>query len=209
MLTGRRAFDGEDMTDVLGAVVRLEPDWEALPSEVPPPVRTLLQRCLVKDRRQRVADISTALFVLDQAASLAAPAGDATGPPAATHAAVAARRRTAAARTGRSTLVGTTVWFAMRPGPPRVSRLMITPPPAAALSDRQHRSRPGYHAGRFTRHLRRQQWHAALCPCARPARTARSLSGAPHGPFVSPDGLWVGFIDDVTMKRVAITGGRR
>ena len=41
MLTGRRPFDGEDMTDVLGAVVRLEPAWEALPSDVPAPVRTL------------------------------------------------------------------------------------------------------------------------------------------------------------------------
>ena len=39
MLTGRRPFDGEDMTEVLGAVVRLEPNWEALPSDVPPPVR--------------------------------------------------------------------------------------------------------------------------------------------------------------------------
>ena len=53
---------------MLGAVVRLEPDWEALPSDVPPPVRTLLQRCLVKDRRQRVADIAAALFVLDHQA---------------------------------------------------------------------------------------------------------------------------------------------
>jgi serine/threonine protein kinase len=65
MLTGRRAFDGDDMTDVLGAVVRLEPDWTALPPDVPPPTRTLLQRCLVKDRRQRVADVAAVRFVLD------------------------------------------------------------------------------------------------------------------------------------------------
>ncbi len=74
MLSGRRAFDGEDMAEVLGAVVRLEPNWEALPADVPLPIRTLLQGCLVKDRGRRVADISTALFVLDKAASLAAPA---------------------------------------------------------------------------------------------------------------------------------------
>src|SRR5438876_9192908 len=74
MLTGRRPFDGEDMTEVLGAVVRLEPPWEALPADVPLPIRTLLQSCLIKDPRQRVADISIALFVLDKAASLAASA---------------------------------------------------------------------------------------------------------------------------------------
>src|SRR5262245_56323453 len=64
MLTGQRAFDGDDMTDVLGAVVRLEPKWEALPADVPHAVRTLIQRCLVKDRRARVADIAAAKFVL-------------------------------------------------------------------------------------------------------------------------------------------------
>ena len=68
MLAGRRPFDGEDMTDVLGAVVRLEPTWEALPSNVPAPVRTLLRQCLVKDRRRRVGDIAAALFVLDHQA---------------------------------------------------------------------------------------------------------------------------------------------
>jgi serine/threonine protein kinase len=66
MLTGKRPFDGEDMTEVLGAVVRLEPPWETLPSDVPPLVRTLLQSCLVKDPRRRGADISTALFALDK-----------------------------------------------------------------------------------------------------------------------------------------------
>ena len=72
MLTGRRAFDGEDMTEVLGAVVRLEPNWDALSSDVPQPVRTLLQRCLVKDRRKRIADIAVALFVLDHQTGIAA-----------------------------------------------------------------------------------------------------------------------------------------
>ena len=52
----------------------LEPHWEALPADAPLPVRTLLQSGLVKDHGRRVADISTALFVLDKAASLTAPA---------------------------------------------------------------------------------------------------------------------------------------
>jgi eukaryotic-like serine/threonine-protein kinase len=71
MLTGRRPFDGEDIAEVLGAVVRLEPTWDALPSDVPAPVRALLRQCLVKDRRRRVGDIAAVLFVLDHQASLA------------------------------------------------------------------------------------------------------------------------------------------
>src|SRR6266849_7451444 len=39
MLTGRRAFDGEDVTDILGAVLRMEPDWSKLPPKVGPRLR--------------------------------------------------------------------------------------------------------------------------------------------------------------------------
>src|SRR6185295_2489429 len=80
MLTGKRPFDGEDLTEVLGAVVRLDPNWEALSSDVPQPVRTLLQRCLVKDRRTRIADIAAALFVLDHQTGLRAAGTVAAAP---------------------------------------------------------------------------------------------------------------------------------
>ena len=59
MLTGTRAFDGEDATEVIAAIVRGEPDWSALPADVPDHIRLLLRRCLEKDRGKRVSDIST------------------------------------------------------------------------------------------------------------------------------------------------------
>ena len=78
MLTGRRAFEGEDVSDTLAAILRGEPDWAALPDGVPAPIRALLVRCLEKDRARRVADISTARFVLDEIPRLTSAA--ATGP---------------------------------------------------------------------------------------------------------------------------------
>lgn len=57
---------------LLGAVVRLEPSWDALPPDVPPPVRTVLQRCLVQDPRRRIAEVAAALFVLDPLSGAAA-----------------------------------------------------------------------------------------------------------------------------------------
>jgi serine/threonine-protein kinase len=66
MLTGRRAFDGEDMSDTLASVLKSDPDWTRLPPDAPPALRTLLQRCLAKDRRQRVSEISTAKFILSE-----------------------------------------------------------------------------------------------------------------------------------------------
>ena len=65
MLTARRAFPGVAVADTLGAVMRGEPDWTALPAETPPPVRTLLRRCLEKNRARRLADIGDARLEVD------------------------------------------------------------------------------------------------------------------------------------------------
>src|SRR6185436_15440901 len=134
MLTGRRAFDGEDKTDVLGAVVRLEPNWEALPPDLPQPVRTLLHSCLVKDRRHRVAAISTALFVLEKAASLAAPAGGASPVPLPRRPLWRRVVIPAAAALVASMVVGAGVWWVLRPAAARVTRTTISASGSTALA---------------------------------------------------------------------------
>ena len=50
-LTGRRAFQGEDVSDTLAAVLRAEPDLDALPRATPSSVRRVLRRSLTKDLR--------------------------------------------------------------------------------------------------------------------------------------------------------------
>jgi serine/threonine-protein kinase len=65
MLTGRQMFVGETATDIMAAVVRAEPDWSALPSDVPPRIRHLLQRCLTKDEKRRLRDIGDARLELE------------------------------------------------------------------------------------------------------------------------------------------------
>ena len=65
MLTARRAFPGVAVADTLGAVMRGEPDWTALPVDTPAQVRTLLRRCLEKDRARRLADIADARLEVD------------------------------------------------------------------------------------------------------------------------------------------------
>src|SRR5687767_7432799 len=66
MLTGTRAFAGGTVPETLALVLTREPDWLALPSDVPTVVRTLLEGCLVKDPRKRVADVSVAEFLLEE-----------------------------------------------------------------------------------------------------------------------------------------------
>jgi len=52
LLTEKQAFQGDDITDILAAVVRAEPDWQALPAATPAKIRDLLRRCLQKDKTQ-------------------------------------------------------------------------------------------------------------------------------------------------------------
>ncbi len=69
LLTGKRAFAGEDVPDILGAIIKSEPDWARLPAATPARIRTLLQRCLAKDRTQRLQHIGDArLELVDVAA---------------------------------------------------------------------------------------------------------------------------------------------
>jgi Tol biopolymer transport system component len=76
LLTGRKLFDGETVTDVLAAVVRQEIDWSALPVATPPRVRRLLRRCLERDPKQRLRDIGEARIALAAGEEPApAPAG--------------------------------------------------------------------------------------------------------------------------------------
>jgi serine/threonine protein kinase len=67
MLSGFRAFAGDDVADTLAGVLRGEPRWEGLPPDVPDPVRRLLRRCLEKDRRRRLPDIAVVRQEIDEA----------------------------------------------------------------------------------------------------------------------------------------------
>ena len=60
MLTAKMAFPGDNVTEILAAVVRGEPEWPALPAETPESVRRLLRRCLIKDPKDRLSDIGVA-----------------------------------------------------------------------------------------------------------------------------------------------------
>jgi serine/threonine-protein kinase len=58
LLTGRRAFEGETITETIAAVLKSEPDWEALPSDTPWRITELLDDCLQKEVHDRFQDIS-------------------------------------------------------------------------------------------------------------------------------------------------------
>jgi Tol biopolymer transport system component/tRNA A-37 threonylcarbamoyl transferase component Bud32 len=69
MLTGRRAFSADTITDTLAAVLHQDVDWSALPATTPPAVRRLLMRCLQKDEKNRLHDIADARLDLEEASA--------------------------------------------------------------------------------------------------------------------------------------------
>src|SRR3954453_13362413 len=86
MLSGHRAFPGEDISGTLANVLKTEPDWSRLPADVSPRVRLLLRACLQKDPKQRIGDVQSVRLALEGAFETAVP-------PAAASVRSASRRR--------------------------------------------------------------------------------------------------------------------
>jgi Tol biopolymer transport system component len=205
MLSGQRAFKGDDVSDTLAAVLRQDIDWTALPASTPVSVRRLIARCLDRDLRRRLRDIGEARIVLEDPA--APGRGDAGGVPALAPPRSLWRRAMpiATALVGALLAAGS-VWLLIRPAPPSVVRTTVTTSGLTALAlsgiDRDIAITPD--GSRIVYRGTNQLLVRALNQLE---PTVLSGLGAPRGPFLSPDGQWIGFFDGTTLKKVAITGG--
>src|SRR5437762_12083516 len=135
-LTGKRAFEGETVSDTIAKTLEREMDWSTLPKSTPPRLRELLERCLTKDPKLRLRDIGDARLALEEVKSgrFAAPTGAVTSGEA------PARRHTAillAIGAVLSAVLGVLAWNAF--GPPSravrsVVHLTLTVPPELRAS---------------------------------------------------------------------------
>jgi serine/threonine-protein kinase len=71
-LAGKRAFQGETISDMLALVLKSEPDWSGLPANTPPNIRTLVRRCLQKNKKNRLHDIADARIEIEEAGTTSA-----------------------------------------------------------------------------------------------------------------------------------------
>ena len=202
MLTGKRAFVGDDVSITLASVLMKEPEWDALPADLSSSLRTYLRRCLQKDSRQRVQAIGDMRLALEGAFETAAPRTAAPAPQ---------RRRVvlvgAAALVAGVALASVVAWSAMRARPAPVVRMEITTAGAAALS-LSGGDRDLAVTADGSRIVYRGVDQLMVRALDQLTPTALTGLGMPRGVFLSPDGQWVGFFDGVTLlKKVAITGG--
>jgi serine/threonine-protein kinase len=85
MVTGKRGYEAEDISETLAAVLHARSDWKALPADTPARLKALVRDCLVRDPKERLRDIGDAAAscnVLIEGAPEATAAAGATAPPA-------------------------------------------------------------------------------------------------------------------------------
>src|SRR5204862_6316028 len=75
LLPGKRAFDGDGVSDTFASVLKGQPDWTALPAGTPPAIRRLLRRSLEKDPKRRLSDMADARLEIEEAQELAGADG--------------------------------------------------------------------------------------------------------------------------------------
>ena len=80
-LTGKRAFEGETVSDTIARILEREPDWSRLPKSTPPRLKDLLHRALEKDPRRRLRDMGEARLAIDEIRSGHAPTAAPTTQP--------------------------------------------------------------------------------------------------------------------------------
>jgi Tol biopolymer transport system component len=209
MLVGRRPFEGDTVSDTLASVLKLEPDWGALPRDLPVRLRALLRRCLEKDPKRRLRDIGEARVVLEKIRSgeaevvevaSSAPASAANGiPPIAVAIALVA--------VAAAGLLG---WI-LKPAPqPETTWTDLLPPKDHAFETLQgghfalspDGGRLAFVAHDSTRTNR--LWVRSLSSAS--SQVLTGTEGATF-PFWSPDGHALGFFADGKLKRIDATGG--
>ena len=211
MLTGQRAFHGEDVSLTLASVMKSDLNVKTLPPDVPATVRTVLRRCLEKDANQRIRDIGDVRLAMEGA--FETPVSSQPEPVVAPTLRVWQRPVTLAVAVLAALAVGgLAVWSLMRPAPGAVVNSLLTPPPSMpldiAIFDVNVAVTPDG-ARVVYRGLVDGQPHLVVRPLA--ALDATPLTGLgsnPVNPFISPDNNWVGFFDGGrTLQRVLIRGG--
>jgi eukaryotic-like serine/threonine-protein kinase len=210
MLTGRRAFEGEDVSDTLAAVLRGEPDWSLLPASVSPTSRLYLQCCLARDPNQRVHDIGDMRLALEGAFDVPVAPPLPAAPPSSSR----GKRKMAIAMITIATVatvvggIGARLLSPVMPG--AVVRLIAPPPRGASTTPSQSDADVAISPdGSRVAFENVEQGSLRLYVRGLDQLDAVRLEvgGSPRWPFFSPDGEWIGFFDAGVLKRVSVNGG--
>ena len=213
MLVGVRVFQGDDVSATLARVIEREPDYEVLPATTPVLIRRLLRRCLEKDRRERLRDIGDARAEIKEA--LTTPAVDWPGTAAPEPLPWWRVRRGERLAWGLAVvlaaLVGAAGWSWWRSG---ASQELA--PHLAVTLPADHQLDTGFHPLSVSPDGTTLVYAAATPDgdsqlFRRPLNSfdPQPIPGTVGGsePFFSPDGEWIGFVVDQSIRKIPAGGG--
>jgi eukaryotic-like serine/threonine-protein kinase len=209
MLTGRRTFDGDDVSDTRAAVLRAEPEWAALPASTPRGIQTLLRRCLVKDRKRRLADAADARLEIDEALSDSSQFDDRADAPAPRtwHTAAIA----ASALVAGGLIVGVAVRSGQTPSRAAVARFALPLPEGQRFMENGNQVLAISPDGtRVAFASDRRLYVRSLSDFdAKPIPGTEIPIGQVSSPVFSPDGESIAYVSGrpATMKRIPVSGG--
>jgi eukaryotic-like serine/threonine-protein kinase len=211
MLTGTRPFPGDDLADVIAAVMKSTPDWNALPRDVPPVVVSIIKGCLEKDRGARIGDLAVARFALTTDVHARVPM-------ASTPAITRSSWRYVLPWALATTVLGAGIGWLIPRSASRdalVTQLQTGVLPADQLVGSIASTRPSRTAMAISPDGRMLVFAGARGTT--PQLYLRSLDRAEAtpipgteraaGPLFSPDGAWIAFWADNTIKKVPVAGG--
>ncbi len=208
LLTAKQAFHGEDVTDILAAVVRAEPEWEALPAATPLKIRDLLRRCLQKDKAQRMQSAGDARIEIHE--SLVAPATEMGSIPAAAARGWRGHLAWAAAAVCALIAIAFAIGFALSAPKPQLpvhvaaeigadASLVTGGGSSVVLS-------PDGTRLAFVAAGSDQISRIFIRPLDQLKATALTGTENARDPFFSPDGQWIGFFAEGKLKKISIQG---
>ncbi|MDP2321980.1 MAG: protein kinase [Acidobacteriota bacterium] len=206
MLIGKRAFQGEDVSDTLAAVLRGDPDWALLPASLPPAWLSLIKRCLERDPRRRVAAMSTVRFVLEEPAVNQAP------PASAGRTAPARSRALLAAVTAVALLASAAAlyqWTSHQPATAPVMRFGYALPEGQTLTANRRMIALAPDGQQFVYIANNQLFVRRFSEFEALPVPATDVGAALSAPTYSPDGDWIAFHSgtEFAVKRVSARGG--
>ena len=211
LLTGKRAFEGETITETIAAVLKSEPDWEVLPNNTPWRIQELLCRCLTKDAHDRLRDIANVRVEI----KLALQEPSAESPTRVTSAVQPGHQRwgMAAGLVVGAVVAGLTVWLLVQPSSPEqlLNKFVVTPSLPGVLRNTSNKDVAISPDGR----------HLVYFGVGEGGTTQiylRSLDDFVDRPipgtensieftFFSPDGESLGIFQEGKLKKISLAGG--
>jgi serine/threonine protein kinase len=205
-LMGKKAFEGETVTETLAAILRGEPDWDALPFTTPQSIRFVLRRCLERDLSRRFRDPADVRIEIEEAiAESTAP----TAVPSGRNIPLLQVVLLAAGAFVLGASIASFAFWHLRPQLQKVPAHLSIALPTGEVMGTENMPLAFAPDGNHLAHVSGRSGVQQLYLRALDNPETKLIPGTDmaSSPFFSPDGQWIAFFSQGKLKKVSVAGG--